>query len=621
MVSGFRGRSSAFVILIFPILSLAVAFAHMFMHQAPLLPTILGQWLLVIVSIVFALAGYYGLTTTETDDERLILAIRMGAAYLFGAFVSLAYGSHQYFTPVAQVGIDTVFYDSIFTATTVGIAGVVIGLKSIQYEQTLDEATKRQKQLTDEQAFVESIFSTLPDVFYAFDKQGNFFKWNDRFEEVTGYDDDEISSMHPTDFIAEKDQAKVAEAIRQVFEDGETVTVEARFETKRGKQIPYEFTGAKITRDDGQSLGLIGIGRDISQKKKQRQRFEAVFNNTYQFIGLMDTEGRLLEANDTALEFGELDRDQVVGKKIWNSYWFQDNDEAQTAAREAVKQANEGQLYREEIEVQGGESTEMIDFSVRPIVDERGNITLLVPEGRLITDLKRRERHLQVLHRFLRHNLRNKMTVIQGTADVLERQLSVSKHTDHALQIERTAEELIELSETAHELSQVAIDSPDEQQPVDPCRLLEAVKDDMSEQYPSATIVLNLNTDIRVHADWRLEKVFEQLVENAIEHADEDPTVEIYVETDTEHVSINIADNGPGIPRDELAGIITDEEPTQLTHGTGFGLWLARTVIDDYGGDINYESRPGGGSILSIELQKSPSSHSVAGQQSELSNS
>jgi len=71
-------------------------------------------------------------------------------------------------------------------------------------------------------------------------------------------------------------------------------------------------------------------------------------------------------------------------------------------------------------------------------------------------------------------------------------------------------------------------------------------------------------------------------------------------------VTVRIADDAPGIPQDELTGITTDEEPTQLAHGTGSGPWLVRSVVDDYGGDLSYESPATGGGILTVELPKSP---------------
>jgi signal transduction histidine kinase len=107
--------------------------------------------------------------------------------------------------------------------------------------------------------------------------------------------------------------------------------------------------------------------------------------------------------------------------------------------------------------------------------------------------------------------------------------------------------------------------------------------------------------------------VFEQLVENAIEHTTEGrPTVEITVTADEDAVSIRVADDGPGIPEDELVGIVGDGERTQLTHGSGFGLWLVRMVVDDYGGELSYESPPDGGSVVVVTLKREPDHGTVS---------
>lgn len=484
------------------------------------------------------------------------------------------------------------------------IEGIIINSREIT------ERKERERKLAEERAFTETIFEALPDVFYAFDEDINFLRWNDRLSEVTGYTDEEIAEMHPAEFVAQEGRQTIYEAISRVVEHDETVTVEAPFETKSGEVIPYEFTGAKMTRD-GETLGLVGIGRDISERKAEQRRFEAVFNNTYQFTGLMEPDGTLVEVNETALAFGGLERSDVVGKHIWDAYWFQNHEEALRTAREAVEVARKGELFRSEVVVQGQEGDETIDFSVRPLTDEHGEVRMLIPEGRTITEIKQRERHLDVLHRFLRHNLRNKMTVIQCSTDLLEQKLAGTDHIEQVEQIRAAADELTELSETANELSRVVTATDNERRQVDIENVVDRVATNVRRQYPAASITVRSEVSRTVEADWRLQTALEQLVENAIEHTAQDvPTAEITVTADEESLSVRVADDGPGIPEDELVGIVGEQEQTQLTHGTGFGLWLVRMVVEDYGGDLSYESPPEGGSVVVFTLP-TPSSDVV----------
>lgn len=114
--------------------------------------------------------------------------------------------------------------------------------------------------------------------------------------------------------------------------------------------------------------------------------YEEIFNQTYQFTGLIEPDGTLLEANETALEFGGLDKDDVLGEKLWDAAWFQQSEETRERARNAVKRAAKGEFVRETLTVRGADRDATIDFSIRPITDDQGNVRLLIPEGRDVTE-------------------------------------------------------------------------------------------------------------------------------------------------------------------------------------------------------------------------------------------
>lgn len=112
--------------------------------------------------------------------------------------------------------------------------------------QDITERRERERSLREEKALTKSIFEALPDILYAFDEEGQFTRWNDRLRSMTGYSDNEIIEMSPTDFIAEADRELIRAHIQTVLQDDEPTTVKARLETKSGEQIPYEFTGGRV---------------------------------------------------------------------------------------------------------------------------------------------------------------------------------------------------------------------------------------------------------------------------------------------------------------------------------------------------------------------------------------
>jgi len=86
---------------------------------------------------------------------------------------------------------------------------------------------------------------------------------------VTGYDDEEITELLPLDFVADED----AGAIRQAVEEG-GAKQEATLVTKAGERIPYEFRGAGLRDDDGDVVGISGIGRDITERRERERLLE-----------------------------------------------------------------------------------------------------------------------------------------------------------------------------------------------------------------------------------------------------------------------------------------------------------------------------------------------------------
>lgn len=112
----------------------------------------------------------------------------------------------------------------------------------------------------------------------------------------------------------------------------------------------------------------------------------------------------------------------------------------------------------------------------------------------------------------------------------------------------------------------------------------------------------------------RLKSVINNLLSNAIKFTKIDGRIEINVEWDEERILIEVTDNGPGIPEDELPrvfehlfrGRVTVQDPDNPIDGTGLGLALSKTVIEQHGGRIWVSSEEGVGSTFSFTLPWEP---------------
>lgn len=465
----------------------------------------------------------------------------------------------------------------------------------------ITERKIQRRRLQEEQQLVRGILDALPDVFYAFGPNGYLLRWNERLETVTGYSEDEIEDMYVTDFVPNNEVVRIAEHFQTVISEHRSVTIESAFETKDGKSIPYEFTGGPIETAEGGVRGLIGIGRDISDRKQRERRFEAVFNNTYQFTGLMKPDGTLLEANQPALSFSGLDRDDVVNKKIWNAYWFQKSGTARETAKKAVEEARNGNFFREQIEVQGAERDAIIDFSVRPVTDEDENISLLIPEGRDITRLKEREQQLNVTNRVLRHNIRNKLNLIRGTASSLEESDSETAVTQ-AETIVEAADDLFQTAEMTRELNDLIENKP-EPVSIDIVDAVETAVASIQDRYSEATIDIETPEEGAGEAIGTIKTATEELLENAIVHDESDhPEVTISVVNRDSTIEVAVTDNAGGIPKIEKQVLTGDININPLTHGQGLGLWYIYWTVRYSGGSVEISEERTGGSEIRVTL-------------------
>lgn len=134
--------------------SVAASVFHLFEHRAPLLPTILGQWLLFALAALFAALSYHTLRKVESGQERAVVGRRTCVAYGFGSTVSTVYAFHQYLTPLADIRLDGVLFRGIFVGVTAGIAGLFLGHETVRrrrkrrdLEDAVEELERRRREL------------------------------------------------------------------------------------------------------------------------------------------------------------------------------------------------------------------------------------------------------------------------------------------------------------------------------------------------------------------------------------------------------------------------------------------------------------------------------------------
>jgi signal transduction histidine kinase len=215
-------------------------------------------------------------------------------------------------------------------------------------------------------------------------------------------------------------------------------------------------------------------------------------------------------------------------------------------------------------------------------------------------ELARQRRTLAVVNRLTRHNLRNDTQVLTASASQLAADLDDPDHRALAERIRDGALELATINEELEEI-QAAIDTGGPTQSVSLSDTVSSVLDDYRREHPDGTFESDV-PDVTVRADGHFETALDHLVENSVEHAStDDPFVRVTATVEGETVTVSVHDRGAGVPEEEVTVLTGEREISQLEHASGLGLWVVKTVVDAYDGDIAFDRTDDGG-VVSLSL-------------------
>ena len=456
----------------------------------------------------------------------------------------------------------------------------------------ITEQKQRERALSSARAQYQTMLRAAPDpVFVVEPASGEILETNTAAADLLCVSLDELVERHYTDLFPASDQ----DQYRTLFEggtDGPVSTLpdgrQTRFETATGATVPVETNITTVELDDGPVT--YGVFRDISERKKYTRRLEAVFNGTFQLTGLLNPDGTVISINDAAVGFTGRDRDHLVGSHLKTVLWAGANTAADFDVDEAISLAANGESIRRETEIRGTDRIATVDFSVKPVRSDSGDVTLLVVEGNDITAQKRQQQHLQVLQRVMRHNIRNDLNTIRGWTSLLVEEADPDRQASYLDRIERGFDRWERIAENIHEIERAISTQPADIDRIPAVTLTQRVVDDRRDRHPAATI--ESHTDSVSGTIPRLVDVaLGELLDNAVQaHPDQDPTVVVTVtRPESGWLRIAVADDGPGMPSMEASVLETGEE-SPLSHGSGLGVWTVRMVVTHFGGEVEVET-------------------------------
>ncbi len=499
--------------------------------------------------------------------------------------------------------------------------------------ENITEWKKAQTELVQQKDRISNILEGTHAGTWEWNVQTGETRFNEVWAELIGYTLEELKPIsietwmkfaHPDD-LAESERRLNACFNREV----DFYECEARMKHKDGHYVWVLDRGKVMSwTADGKPLWMFGTHLDISRSKQlelqlaeNEAKFRGIFNSTFQFIGFLKLDGELLEANKTALDFAGLTLEDVIGKKFWDCYWWQKDEQTKTELQQAIAKAAEGESVVYEVEVLGlNKQIITILFSLKPLFDANGKVVAIIPEGRPIDEivqarhlLEQKNEELEQFASIAAHDLKEPLRMVGNFMSLLK--------AKHSSQLDSTALKYVDFAVNgSNRMSQLITDLLDYAKVGS-----EEVPFESIDPEPMLLDILSLNdsliTEKGVKVSWSklptlrgqqtaIKLLFQNLIMNGIKYQEPDhaPVIRITGKELADSWLFSVEDNGIGIPaqyHEKIFQVFSRLHSKDKYSGTGMGLATCKKIVTIHGGRIWVESKEGEGSCFHFTISKS----------------
>jgi PAS domain S-box-containing protein len=381
---------------------------------------------------------------------------------------------------------------------------------------------------------------------------------------------------------------------------------------------PFKVRGTEIRPDDTPQQYLQKLAR-------------ITLDEMFQLVGVLTTDGILLECNRAALDGGGLTRNDVIGKPFWETFWWTVTPKTQADLRDAIRRAAQGESIRYDVEVyarKSGKEVMVMDFTLLPVRDDEGRVVLLLPEGRDITEKKAHEREIarqreelakldELKTQFfanISHEFRTPLTLMLGPIEDaladLEEPLG-PRQRERATTVQRNGLRLQKLVNALLDFSRVEAGRIQAvYQPTDLASLTHDLASSFRSACDKAGLDLTIETQPLAEPVFVDQEMWEKIVLNLVSNAFKftlDGGIRVDVCADGDHAVLRVSDTGAGIPEAEVPLIFDRFHRVAgargRTHeGTGIGLALVQELVKLHKGSVTVESTPGQGTTFIVRV-------------------
>lgn len=469
------------------------------------------------------------------------------------------------------------------------------------------EQKKVRKVLQESDVRFRSLIQNSSDIIRILDKDGRIIFDSPSSVKILGYPPDYLLGRSPLDFIHPDDRERVRKDLSKVYARKNPGTpTEFRMRKADGEYLDVESIGMNMVGVPGVD-GIVITTRPITERKRAEERLRMLsraVEDSPATVVVTDIKGNIEYVNPKFTQLTGYTFEEAMGenprilksgktsameyKRLWKTILS-----GEEWRGEFLNKKKNGELYWE-------------SAIISPIRGDKGEIAHFVAVKEDITERKRMERELteakeraELYLDLMSHDINNLNQVAMGYLEL----------ANETLALDNAEKELVSKPLEALASSSTLIDNVRKLQQAmegglktDNINLKELLSKLMGEYSSSngraVTINLEVEDDCHVRANGLLHDVFANLIGNAIKHSTESKHLEINIKLDKSTFNdetfcrVAVEDNGPGVP-DSLKGKLFNRFQRGKTkaHGKGLGLYLVRSLVDDFHGEVLVEDR------------------------------
>ncbi|TGK20110.1 PAS domain-containing sensor histidine kinase [Leptospira fluminis] len=301
-----------------------------------------------------------------------------------------------------SVEAEVPFRNNIFKVHHIPIFGddgsVIFGMVMTQ---NVTEKKRQEAALRESEYRYREIFEKTSDCMFVLEvfpeNRFRILDFNPAEEKATGMKIADVAGKYIDELVPPDVAVKLAENYRRCVDEevpigyDEVLEFDSILRSFHTVLIPLRDENGAITK-------IVGVARDLTEIKHQEELVQKSERHLrriidglgpYMFVGLIRPDGTVVEANHAALTLAGLKLEDVVGKKFEETYYWSYSVDVQRKLREAINTAASGKSVRYDIQSRISDRQFIsLDFSIQPILDERGKVEYLIPSGVVITERK-----------------------------------------------------------------------------------------------------------------------------------------------------------------------------------------------------------------------------------------